>query len=324
MRSAWYYLNLLLDSELFCRYRSKYMNTKISLEALEVIDAIARKGSFASAAESLHRVPSAITYAVRNLEADLGVPIFNRSGHRAALTEAGEELLREGRHLLRAASELELRVKRVATGIETELGIAVTDLLRMDAIYPLLEDFYSQGFGTRIRVMREVFGGSWDALVTGRADISIGAPGEGPPGGGYNAKLMGTLEFVFAVSPQHPLADIPDPLQNEDIRQYRSISAADSSRNLPPRTSGILSGQDVLTVPDMRSKLLAQIAGLGVGYLPKKMAEEHVRQGKLMIKQVAETKPEASGFLAWRNTGGKAQQWLLKKLEKLTLEELLM
>jgi DNA-binding transcriptional LysR family regulator len=300
------------------------MNTKISLDALEVIDAIARKGSFAAAAESLYRVPSAITYAVRNLEEDLGVPIFNRTGHRATLTEAGEELLREGRHLLRAAGELELRVKRVATGVETELGIAISDIFRLQAIYPILEDFYSQGFGTRIRVVREVFGGSWDALMTGRACISIGAPGEGPPGGGYSTRLIGTLEFLFAIAPHHPLAALPGPLRNEDIRQYRSISAADSSRNLPPRTSGILTGQDVLTVPDMQSKLSAQMAGLGVGYLPKKIAEESVKQGKLVIKDVAEAKPETNGYLAWRSNGGKAQQWLLKRIEKLTLEELMM
>lgn len=300
------------------------MNIKIALDALEVIDAIARKGSFAAAAESLYRVPSAITYTVRNLETDLGVTLFNRSGHRATLTEAGEELLREGRHLLRAAGELELRVKRVATGVETNLNIAINDLLRMEALYPVLQDFYQQGFGTRICLLKEVFGGGWDALITGRADISIGAPGEGPPGGGYSAKSLGILEFCFAVSPQHPLAKLPEPLQNEDIRQYRSVSAADSSRNLPPRTSGILSGQDVLTVPDMHSKLSAQLAGLGVGYLPKRLAEEYASQGKLVLKTVAETRPEASSFMAWRSGGGKAQQWLLKKLEKLTLEELLM
>lgn len=297
------------------------MNVKISLEALEVIDAIARKGSFAAAAESLHRVPSAITYSVRNLETAMGIALFNRSGHRAVLTEAGEELLREGRHLLRAANELELRVRRVATGVETELSIALSDLLRIEAIYPILQDFYAEGFGTRIRLLREVFGGSWDALISGRADISIGAPGEGPPGGGYSSRSLGNLEFAFAIAPHHPLAQLPEPLQNEDIRRYRSVSAADSSRNLQPRTSGILSGQDVLTLPDMQSKLSAQIAGLGVGYLPKSLAEKHVARGELVIREVAENRPETQGYLAWRN-GGKAQQWLLKRLEKLTLEQL--
>lgn len=305
-------------------YHSNNMNTKLSLDALEVLDAIARKGSFAAAAESLHRVPSALTYTVRRLEDDLDVRLFDRSGHRAELTEAGAELLREGRSLLRAAGELEARVKRVATGIETELCIAFSDLFDADRLYPILEDFYNQGFGTRIRLLREMYGGSWDALITGRADISIGAPGEGPPGGGYAAKSMGTLEFHFAVATQHPLASLPEPLKNQDIQQYRSISAADSSRNLPPRTSGILTGQDVLTVPDMRSKLQAQISGLGVGYLPKAMAERHVATGELVIKLVAEPKPEVASFLAWRTNGGKAQQWLLKQFEKLRLEELMM
>ena len=300
------------------------MNIRLSLDALQVLDAIARKGSFAAAAESLYRVPSAITYTVRQLEQALGVSLFSRNGRRAELTAAGEELLREGRHLLQAAGELEARVKRVATGVETELAIAFSDLFRVEPLYPILEAFYRESFGTRIRLLREVYGGSWDALTTGRADISLGAPGDAPPGGGYVAKVMGTLEFAFAVAPSHPLATLPQPLQNQDIMQYRSISAADTSRNLPPRTSGILTGQDVLTVPDMACKLQAQIGGLGVGYLPKSLAERHAALGELVILQVAEPKPEAQSFLAWRSTGGKAQQWFIKQLEQLRLEQLMM
>jgi len=300
------------------------MSIKLSLEALEVLDAIARKGSFAAAAESLFRVPSAVTYTVRKLEEDLGVSLFNRSGHRAELTEAGAELLREGRHLLNAASELESRVKRVASGVETELAIAISDVFNIAALFPVLHAFYAQNFGTRLKILREVYGGSWDALISGRADISIGAPGDGPPGGGYATKPIGTLEFHYAVATSHPLPQIAAPLQNLDIMRYRAISAADSSRNLAPRTSGILTGQDVLTVPDMQAKLQAQIAGLGVGYLPKKLAEKHTASGELVIKLVAESKPEVTSYLAWRSKGGKAQQWLLTELQQLTLDDFLM
>lgn len=304
------------------------MSLKISIDALEVIDAIARKGSFAAAAESLFRVPSALTYTVRKLEADLGVTLFDRSGHRANLTEAGAELLNEGRHLLDAAQALESRVKRIATGVETDIGIAISDLFNAEPIYEILQDFYAQGFGTRVKLMYEVFGGSWDALLSGRADISIGAPGEAPSGGGYSTKLLGHLDFVFAVATNHPLATFAEPLDNQDIIQHRAVAAADSSRNLPPRTSGILSGQDVLTVSDMQDKLEAQILGLGVGYLPKKLAQRYAEQGKLVIKQVAEPKTLTPTFLAWRNyrknNMGKAQQWLLKRFERLTLEQLLM
>ena len=149
---------------------------RLSLDSLAVLDAIERHGSFAAAAEALHRVPSAVTYAVQKLEEDLDVAIFDRSGHRAALTEAGRELLREGRHLLHAAQELEGRVKRVATGFEVELRVAVDDLIPMERLFPLLNEFYRTNCGTRLKLLTEVYGGAWDALVTGRADLVIGAP----------------------------------------------------------------------------------------------------------------------------------------------------
>jgi len=132
---------------------------RISLDALLVLDSIARNGSFAAAGEELHRVPSAITYTIQKLEQDLEVKLFDRSGHRARLTEAGEELLREGRHLLRTATDLECRVKRVATGWETELRIAVEDIIPTERLFPVLKDFYREGSGTRIKITAEILGG---------------------------------------------------------------------------------------------------------------------------------------------------------------------
>jgi DNA-binding transcriptional LysR family regulator len=289
---------------------------RLTLDALTVLDAIDRKGSFAAAAEELHRVPSAMTYAVQKLEQDLDVLLFDRRGHRAQLTEAGKQLLSEGRHLLHAAAELEARVKRVATGYEVELRVAVDDVIPMERLYPLIRDFYREDCGTRLRILMEVYGGAWDALVTRRADLVIGAPGEGPAGGGYATRPLGTVQWQFMVAPAHPLAQAPEPLRPEDILKYRSIAAADSSRNLPPRTSGLLSGQDVLTVPDMRYKIAFQCAGLGVGYLPVHMTRAEVAAGKLVIKQVIEPKPDAQGFIAWRSADrGKALRWFIDRLE---------
>src|SRR4249920_755433 len=102
---------------------------RLSIDSLQVLDAIDRRGSFAGAAEELHRVPSAITYSVRQLEAGLGVELFDRRGHRAVLTEAGRALLSDGRKLLEAAADLECRVQQVAKGWESELRIAVDTLV---------------------------------------------------------------------------------------------------------------------------------------------------------------------------------------------------
>src|SRR6478752_9716743 len=109
--------------------------SRLSLESLEILDAIERRGSFAAAADELHRVPSAITYSVRQLEDFLGVSVFDRRGHRAVLTAAGRELLAEGRRLLRAASDLECRVQQVARGWESELRIAVDTVIAVDRLF---------------------------------------------------------------------------------------------------------------------------------------------------------------------------------------------
>ncbi len=298
---------------------------RLTLDALTVLDAIDRKGSFAAAAEALHRVPSAVTYAVQKLEQELDVSLFDRSGHRAQLTEAGRELLREGRYLLNAAAELEARVKRVATGYEVELRVAVNDLIPMQRFFPVVEEFYREQCGTRLKILVEVFGGTWDALVSGRADLAIGTPGDGPVDGGYSTRLFGNVEFLFMVAPTHPLASASEPLKPEDILPYRAVAAADSSRNLPPRTAGLLDGQNVLTVPDIRHKIAAQCAGLGVGYLPVHLTRVEVQTGLLVPKQVAEHRPETPLFIAWRTAhNGKALTWFLRRLEDPFLQQQLL
>lgn len=295
---------------------------RISLDALLVLDAISRRGSFAAAGEELHRVPSAITYTVQKLEQDLEVSLFDRSGHRARLTEAGQALLHEGRHLLRAATELETRVRKVGNGWETELRIAIDDVIPTERLFPLLRDFYQEESGTRIRLTAEILGGGWDALMAGRTDLAVGVSGDAPAESSLAIEPMGQYEFVFAVAPDHPLARAPEPLSAPDYEQYRAISAADTSRDLPPRTSGLIGGQDVLTVPTMRAKMAAHIAGLGVGYLPLAWAAPHFTAGRLIRKEVEGTKSVTRVYLAWApRQPGKALKWFLDRLRDKAIQQ---
>lgn len=289
---------------------------KLSLEALQVLDAIDRNGSFAAAASELHRVPSALTYQVQKLEQDLDVLLFDRRPHRAVLTAAGLELLKEGRILLRAAGELECRVKRLATGWEPELRIALDLILPAERLLPLIGRFYGAQHGTRLRISYEVLGGSWDALADHRADLVIGASGEMPAGGGYSAKQLGEIEHVFAVAPAHPLANAREPLRREQLQQHRAVAIGDTSRRLPPRSIGLISGQDVLTVPDLNAKLAAQLAGLGCGFLPVQLAEPYIAAGRLIARRVEEEKARAPMYYGWRtDERGKALKWFVKQLD---------
>ena len=288
---------------------------RLSLDALHVLDAIDRKGSFASAAEELHRVPSAITYSVRQLEEGLGVEIFDRRGHRAVLTAAGRELLDEGRHLLRSAADLECRVRQVAKGWEVELRIAVDTLVAFDKIYGVVEEFYAEQSGTRLKLSHEVLGGTWDALASGRADLAL-ATGSPPSGGGYATRRLAPVELVFAAAPFHPICSQPQPIADAVIQQHRGVSIADTSRLLPPRTVGLVSGQDSLTVPTLEAKTAAQIAGLGVGYLPRWIAEREALAGHLRILEVEGVRLQTDLLAAWRaGHEGRALKWFVKRFE---------
>jgi DNA-binding transcriptional LysR family regulator len=291
------------------------LTVKLSLEAIETLDAIARHGSFAAAAKALHRVPSALTYTIQKLEQDLDVPVFDRRGHRAVLTEAGRELLREGRHLLAAAGDLECRVRQVAKGWEAELVLAVNDILPLAPLHGLLAEYYAGHAETRIRLTTEVLSGCWDALADGRADLALGASGDAPAGGGYAGEALGEMSFVFAMAPGHPLASVPDPLPRALRAQYRAVVVADSSRRLPARTVGLLSGQDTLTVPSIREKLAAQVAGLGVGFLPEYLAGPEVQAGRLVQKRTEEGRTVEPLRLAWRAAHrGNALKWFRDRL----------
>ncbi|ALF87614.1 MULTISPECIES: LysR substrate-binding domain-containing protein [Ralstonia solanacearum species complex] len=296
----------------------------LSLESLEVLDAIERKGSFAAAAHELGKVPSALTYVVRKLEDDLDVLLFDRRRHRAELTPAGRALLEEGRHLLQAADELARRVKRLATGWESTLTIVMDDLVHFRALMPVIQDFYAENTATRLRFCREVLAGSWDALLSGRADLLIG-PAHTAPVQGVQTRPLGEIPFVFAVAAHHPLAQMEEPLPATAIARHRIVAVGDTSRNLPPRTVGIMAGQDTLVVPAMADKVQAQIRGLGCGWLPVPLAQPYLDSGVLIAKATVEDRRAGNFQIAWRtNMRGKALQWWVDKLEDPRLAQALL
>jgi len=292
----------------------------LSLDSLVLVDAVARRGSFAGAAADLGLAPSAVTYAARRLEQDLDALLFDRRGYRARLTPAGEELLHEGRHLLAAADDLRRRVQRVARGWQRELRIALDSVVPFDRLLRLIGAF-CEAAPTQLRVSHEVLGGTWDALASGRCDLAIGASAGGPPsphGTGFRTRRLGEAQFVFAVAPWHPLAAAPYPLSASQLRAHRQIVVGDTSRQLAPRTAGLLGATDTITVPSMADKIAAQAAGLGVGFLPLHLIRRHLAEGELVIRATESEREHGERVVlygAWRaDARGKAIDWWLAQL----------
>lgn len=294
-------------------------------EALAMVDAIARSGSFAAAARELGKVPSALTYNVRQLEEALDVLLFDRSSRQARLTAAGTELLAEGRRLLTQVDAVANRVKRVAAGWETQLTVAVDGVVSRITVFELCEAFYAlDGPGTRLRLRSEVLAGTLEALTSGGADLAIGCNLGASPPTGLRSMPLGEMAFVFVVAPHHPLAKRSEPLSDAELLGHRAIAVADSAQRLAPLTVNLLPGQDVLTVASMPAKIEAHLRGLGCGFLAEPMVREHIRAGLLVARPVQRQLAPVRLACAWRSEQtedgrdvppGRALAWWLQQLE---------
>jgi DNA-binding transcriptional LysR family regulator len=104
-------------------------------------------------------------------------------------------------------------------------------------------------------------------------------------------------------------------VNDEEIARYRAVVVADSSQSLTARTTGVLPGQDTLTVSRFEHKLRAQLAGLGCGYLPVGHAAEHLASGRLVALKLVSPKAPVALRYAWRKSGrGRALDWWLARL----------
>lgn len=135
----------------------------LTLEALRVMDAIDRRGSFAAAADELGRVPSALSYTMQKLEEELDVVLFDRSGHRTKFTNVGRMLLERGRVLLEAADKLTTDAEALARGWETHLTIVTEALVPTPAFFPLIDKLAAKA-NTQLAIITEVLAGAWERL----------------------------------------------------------------------------------------------------------------------------------------------------------------
>jgi DNA-binding transcriptional LysR family regulator len=289
----------------------------LSMEDLALLEAIRETGSLSRAAAHLGKAPSTVSYAARQLEERFDALLFDRRRYRLKLTPAGELLVNEAARLMQDVSRLTQRVQQVASGWESRLWIVTDELLEFESFIPVIEEFDGLGSGVPLRITQEVLKGVWDALRDGRADLVIGATNEPPAIPSLRWMQLGEMQWVFAVSPKHPLARVKEPISRATVTQHRAIVVADSSKTTEGRTYGVSGGQPVLAVPTMRAKILAQCHGLGVGWLPRHRVGSLLKNGALIEKQMADPREPNIIYAGWRGDhDGRALGWWLEKLKQ--------
>jgi DNA-binding transcriptional LysR family regulator len=288
----------------------------LSEDELALLEAIRETGSLSRAAARLGKAPSTVSHAARQLEARFDALLFDRRRYRLQLTPAGHLLAQEAARLSLDVSRLTQRVRQIASGWEDRLWIVTDEILEFELLLPVIRAFDALGSGVALRVTHEVLGGTWEALREGRADLIVGATNEPPAIPKLRWFELGTMEWVFALSPRHPLARAAEPLEHDLVARHRAGAVADSSRS-GARGYGVLGGQATLAVPSMRAKIQAQREGLGVGWLPRQRIQTLLKDGELVERRVADPREPNTLYVAWRGESeGRALAWWLEQLRQ--------
>lgn len=293
----------------------------VTIEVIRTLDAIDRQGSFAAAAEVLHKVPSALTYTIQKCERDLNLVLFDRSGHRAQWTPAARHILQEGRRLLVSLENLGHSAQRLAQGWALEYVIAIDHLLSFQQILPLLQQARGEIPWVSMHVERGTLSGTWELLLERQADLVV-APLSALPSSAEDVEteVLGSIEMVLAVAPTHPLAGVVEALTEADLATYPVVVNPDTARLHAPLNAGLRQRRQELRVPDMDHKIEAQKQGLGVGLLPRHRIQSELASSQLVVKTlVPALQPEPMVVVAGWRAGDRDQthQWVRQNLHRL-------
>jgi DNA-binding transcriptional LysR family regulator len=288
----------------------------ITIEVLETLDAIERRGSFAKAAEELNKATSAVSYAVQKLEEQLDIALFQRQGRRSVLTPAGRLMLAEGRGILQTTARLANKAKEHATGWEPRISIAVESLQSYPVFFGALHEFLKEHPTIEIDICECVLNGGWEALELGRVDLVIGSPGPVPLQKGYRAVPMTGADLVPVIAAHH--AQVGQVSNHDTLKavlpKLRRIVTHDTSFVEIKRSEGLSSDGQTLYVQNVDQKVEAILAGIGVGHLPRHRIQRYLNSGALIPLDLGE-EPIIENFLAWNiSNKGKALRALTQRL----------
>ena len=254
----------------------------LTLDQLRTFVTVAEAGSFRAGAAKLGRVQSAVSHAIANLETQLGVALFDRSGRRPALTAEGQALLVNARDILLRVDAMRARARGLGQQLELELSVVVDNLFPLAQIGAALEAMRERYPSVAIRLAVEPLGGPLAALLEQRATLAV-MVGEGFRDPRVALQALSSTEVVAVVSARHPLASRRrgPPLGLADLADHLQIVQSDPTPLSAGRDFGVLSPQ-TCRVNTQDTKYALILSGLGWGRLPHWLVERDLREGRLV------------------------------------------
>lgn len=279
----------------------------LTLDQMRTFVSVAEAGSFRAAAARLSRAQSAISHAIANLEAQLGLSLFDRSAHRPALTAEGKALLADIREVLLRVGALKARAHGLSRGVEIELSLTIDVLFPTPLIGAALAGLREQYPSVSIRLVIEPLGGPIAALLERRSALAI-TVGENFRDPRIAVEALTAIEMIAVVAATHPLARAGEGrlLTRSELAAHLQIVQIDPTPLSGAQDFGVLSPQTCrVTGQDTKHAMI--LAGLGWGRLPDWLIERDLAEGRLVRV--------ATGALG-RNAQLPAEAYLAHRLDE--------
>ena len=251
----------------------------LTLDQIHIFLAVVDEGSFSKAAKRLNRAQSAVTYGIQKLEAQIGVPLFDRTSYRATLTEAGHALLLRARRIAEEANAFRDTAKSLTSGLEPELAIVLDSMFPMQPVATALKVFTEIFPTVTPRVYVQPLGTATELLLDGTcaigliqllfADMPI-----------LKRFPLLTVDLIPVVAPNHPLAEFDRPIETHDLQRYIQLVLTDRSAATAGRDYGVVSGH-TWRLADLSAKHSMLLSSLGWGNMPSHLVEDDLARGRL-------------------------------------------
>lgn len=251
-----------------------------TFDQLRILVAVVETGSFAGAGRRLNRATSVISYGIANLEAQLGLTLFDREATRKPrLTVAGHAVLAEARAVAQGIDGLRAKVKGLLDGLEAEVNLVVDVMLPSDRLGRVLRAFHAEFPTVTLRLHVEALGAVTALVLDRRAVIGISGPLAAEMAG-IERIDVGSVMMIPVAAPDHPLARMK-PMPPGAGRDHVQLVLTDRSPLTEGRDFAVQSPR-TWRLADLGAKHALLREGIGWGNMPVPMIEADLATGALV------------------------------------------
>jgi DNA-binding transcriptional LysR family regulator len=299
------------------------MFDRVTLDQLRMLLAVVESGSFSAAARKVGRVQSAVSHAMTNLEAQLGLRIWDRSSRTPTLTAEGKRIVEAARRVCREADAFRRESESFEQGLEPVVSLCIDALFPVCPVVSLCRDFMRRFPAVELRVQTELMSAVVARIQDGTCHLAIAIEHMIPQE--LEKSFLASVRLVTVVARDHALAAHPRNVSRETLRAEVQIVLSERGGTSFP-DQGVLSPRTFRTV-DMSTKQAMLIGGLGWGNMPEHIVRDALRAGSLiqLYPQAWNEGPGAIQMSLVHKTSlamGPAMRWLAARIAELAREEL--